>query len=265
MTEAKNRLQKYSAPALEKGLDILELLSLQAREGMSQTEIADGIGRSKNEIFRMMVVLEERGYIHRSSDDVFRLTTKFESLFANRNDAARLIEIARPFMAQLSTQTSLSNHFWVLNDDRMQVALRSNVPAAYSLSLSEGTQRGLFGSSVGACFLSGLADQLSRAEALKNAGEFVSDDAFREFDAHVEACRRESVSVMPNPEANGILELSTPIRGQSAMGVVGVLSIPMITAEGLENEIARIVDHLKATADLIADRMMFLSVFQVAE
>ena len=70
MSEAKTKLQKYSAPALEKGLDILELLSLCSGGGLSQSEIAEGLGRSKNEIFRMMVVLEERGYIKRSDGDV---------------------------------------------------------------------------------------------------------------------------------------------------------------------------------------------------
>ena len=48
------KLQKYSAPALEKGLDILELLSLSASE-MSLSQIAAGVGRSKNEIFRAVV------------------------------------------------------------------------------------------------------------------------------------------------------------------------------------------------------------------
>jgi len=54
----------YYAPALEKGLDILELL---AREGapMTARQVAEKLGRSKNEIFRMVHVLISRGYIAR--------------------------------------------------------------------------------------------------------------------------------------------------------------------------------------------------------
>ena len=43
----------YSAPALEKGLDILELLAGEA-EGLSQAAIAERLGRSTGEIFRML-------------------------------------------------------------------------------------------------------------------------------------------------------------------------------------------------------------------
>ncbi|HSX65722.1 MAG TPA: helix-turn-helix domain-containing protein, partial [Pseudoxanthomonas sp.] len=43
-------LSKYRAPALDKGLDILELLAA-APAAMSMREIADRIGRSSSEIF----------------------------------------------------------------------------------------------------------------------------------------------------------------------------------------------------------------------
>ena len=56
------RTPKYTAPALEKGLDILEHLS-RSDAGLTQAEIARVLGRSVSEIFRMLVVLQERGYI----------------------------------------------------------------------------------------------------------------------------------------------------------------------------------------------------------
>jgi hypothetical protein len=55
----EDRPQKYTAPALEKGLDILERLSL-SETGLSLSEIARDLGRSVSEIFRMLVVLEQR-------------------------------------------------------------------------------------------------------------------------------------------------------------------------------------------------------------
>ena len=47
--------RRYSAPALEKGLDILEFLS-ESREPQSLQQIGDGVGRTKGEIFRMVSV-----------------------------------------------------------------------------------------------------------------------------------------------------------------------------------------------------------------
>ena len=53
---------KYRAPALEKGLDILELLSRQKRP-LLISQMASLLERSVSEIFRMAMVLVERGYL----------------------------------------------------------------------------------------------------------------------------------------------------------------------------------------------------------
>ena len=59
---------KYRAPALDKGLDILELLA-RTPGSLNLTEVAQGIGYSKSEIFRMLQVLEARGYLARKDSD----------------------------------------------------------------------------------------------------------------------------------------------------------------------------------------------------
>ena len=46
----------YSAPALEKGFDIMELLAT-APDGLTSSEIAQKLGRSLSAIFRVLVVM----------------------------------------------------------------------------------------------------------------------------------------------------------------------------------------------------------------
>ena len=58
------RTTDYSAPALDKALDILELLADQAG-GLSQTEIAEAVGRNVSQIYRVLATLERRGYLTR--------------------------------------------------------------------------------------------------------------------------------------------------------------------------------------------------------
>ena len=53
---------RYAAPALDKGLDILELLS-KSEQMLTLNQISKQLGRSVNEIFRMVVTLEQRGYL----------------------------------------------------------------------------------------------------------------------------------------------------------------------------------------------------------
>jgi DNA-binding IclR family transcriptional regulator len=60
--------RRYPTPALEKGLDALELLASES-EGLTKTEVARRLGRTVSEVFRMLVCLETRGYIARSGSD----------------------------------------------------------------------------------------------------------------------------------------------------------------------------------------------------
>src|SRR2546422_6132602 len=77
--QARTRRTRYAAPALEKGLDILELLA-SISEALSHREIAGRLGRTVNEVFRMLVCLEERGYISRTgSDERYKLTLRLRS------------------------------------------------------------------------------------------------------------------------------------------------------------------------------------------
>lgn len=61
--------RKYRAPALEKGLDVLELLSSHGRP-MTPSQMSVTLKRSVSELFRMIQVLEFRGYIEQSSEAI---------------------------------------------------------------------------------------------------------------------------------------------------------------------------------------------------
>ena len=92
----------YSAPALEKGLDLLELLSSEV-DGLNIGEITSRLGKSVGELFRMLAVLEQRGYIETSKDsDKYRLTLKMFSLSNRFPPIKRLTSLANPLMRRLS-------------------------------------------------------------------------------------------------------------------------------------------------------------------
>ena len=66
---------RYSAPALEKGLDVLEILAAQPHS-LSLQEIANRLQRTSNELFRMLDVLVRRGYLSRLPDSTYALTLR---------------------------------------------------------------------------------------------------------------------------------------------------------------------------------------------
>src|SRR5882757_615937 len=71
--------ERYRAPALDKGLDILELLA-STEESLSQAEIAKALDRTPNEIYRMLDRLVRRHYVARTSGDRYELTLKLFAL-----------------------------------------------------------------------------------------------------------------------------------------------------------------------------------------
>ena len=86
-------LDKYRAPALDKGLDILELLA-GTEEGLSQAEIAKALDRSPNEIYRMLDRLVRRDYGRRTSADRYELTLKLFELAHASPPIRRLVPVS---------------------------------------------------------------------------------------------------------------------------------------------------------------------------
>ena len=107
MKKSKNGVQP-GAPALEKGLDLLEALAAEAR-GWSQKQLAVRVGRSVGEIFRMLVVLERLGYVTRdpvTGEDT--LTLKLFRIASQFPPTERLLQAALPVMEQLAGRVHLS-------------------------------------------------------------------------------------------------------------------------------------------------------------
>jgi DNA-binding IclR family transcriptional regulator len=87
--------RRYKAPALDKRLDILEFLA-SARLPLSQLEVAQGLGRTSGEIYRMLMCLAERGYVIREAESgKFRLTLRLYELGHKQNPTMLLRHAAR--------------------------------------------------------------------------------------------------------------------------------------------------------------------------
>ena len=127
--------KQYSAPALEKRLDILELPAGQAEE-ISQVGIAWQLKRSSGVIFRMLDSLERRGYIHRDPlDDLYRLTSWPYEIAHRHSPTKRLLETDLPIMRQLAETTSQSCHLAVCYEGDVLVLSEARCPGFIGFSV----------------------------------------------------------------------------------------------------------------------------------
>ena len=118
----------YKAPALEKGLDILESLA-GVRAPQSVSDIARNLGRSRSEIYRMVVVLEARGYVERTEDpEKLQLSNRLFEIGMRSPPKMNLHDAALPEMSALASSMMQSIQLAVVSSDQIVVIARTESP-----------------------------------------------------------------------------------------------------------------------------------------
>jgi DNA-binding IclR family transcriptional regulator len=151
---------KYRAPALDKGLDILELLAGSKRP-LSIAEISEGVGRSRGEIFRMLQVLEERDYITRGEGDIgYSVTPRLFRLGMEQPPVKSAIEAALPVMHQLADTSGQACHLVVPSGEQIVVVARVDPPGEVALVVRVGHRRPMSQSTSGHILLAFQEEQV---------------------------------------------------------------------------------------------------------
>ncbi len=141
----------YAAPALEKGLDILELLS-RRDGGLMKREIAEQLGRSVSEVFRMIEVLARRSYLVQTGDN-YALGMRLFELAHEFPPMNRLLKEALPRMELLAKTVDQSCHLTVLNGSRQIVVAQVDPPEGMGFCVKIGTALDLLKSASGRVLL----------------------------------------------------------------------------------------------------------------
>lgn len=110
---------QYASKAISRALDVLDCLDLED-SSMSLRTIAMRIGLPDSTLFRILVTLEQRGYVEQMADGSYRLTPKV--LFGRLYERAqRLRRMARPFLEDLVRRFEETASLAYLFDDKIQV------------------------------------------------------------------------------------------------------------------------------------------------
>lgn len=108
-------MKKYSVPALEKAMAILDLLD-QADQEYTVTEIHTRLEIPKATAFMILNVLESYNVVRKSNHGRYSLGPKIYTLGMSYMTKMDLKKIARPHMEQLSRETGLTSHLGILID-----------------------------------------------------------------------------------------------------------------------------------------------------
>jgi hypothetical protein len=159
--EEKN---SYATPALEKGLDVIELLARQPR-GLTRNEISRELNRTVSEIFRMLLCLEQRGYIAQVDGDRYALTPKLFNLVQLHPPTEQLITEALPVMHQVAYNTRQSCHMGVIEGAEVIILAQVNAPISIGFCVRLGSSVELLEATTGHVILA-HQDEERRARTL---------------------------------------------------------------------------------------------------
>jgi DNA-binding IclR family transcriptional regulator len=218
---------RYRAPALEKGLDILELLS-DRPEGLSQSEIARALERSVGEIFRMLNCLVERGYlsIQRPSDR-YILTLKLFELANRSAPLNRLLANATPLMKELTNEVHQSCHLVVIEGGHGVVVAQVDSPSHIGFAVRVGTVMNLSTTASGHTLLAfQQPDDRARVLARRAAAEREAFDE-KAFESMLANIRTRGYEEMESTRTRGIHDVSFPVFNHRG-AAVAALTVPFI-------------------------------------
>ncbi|MFB2557258.1 IclR family transcriptional regulator [Herbiconiux liangxiaofengii] len=210
---------EYAVPALDKALDILEVLSGR-RDGMSQVEIAAAVERSPSQIFRVLSTLERRGYLFRDRQTaLYSLSLRLFDLAHRQEPLRALTTAALGPMRRLADETGQSCNLSVLDVDRVRVVAQAESPGDFGFRVRVGATFSVEDTATGAVLSAfdgtGVGSGGSGGVVVGDAGDVLADIRNR---GHLE----RADALQPS-----ITDVVFPILGASG-GAVAALTVPYV-------------------------------------
>lgn len=212
----------YQAPALEKGLDIIELLAASAVP-LSRSDIARQMNRSVGEIYRMLHQLVKRSYVAIVNDN-YVLTTKLFELAHYNPPTQRLLVEAFPIMQKLANDIDQACHLTVYSQGRQIVIAKVDVPSGMGFSVRIGSELDVMVSASGRVLLS-FQDSETRMLRIGESHLREPEQNLEVLQVTLDVIAKRGFEAAPSGQVRGLFAISYPIldlRGYA----IAALTVP---------------------------------------
>jgi DNA-binding IclR family transcriptional regulator len=213
----------YSAPALEKGLDILEILC-HSQEPLSQKDIAQRMGRSVGEIYRMLTCLVSRNYVAVVEDNAYAITTKMFELSHVNPPTHRLLFEAMPIMQRLSSELDQSCHLTVYGQGKQVVLCKVDTPSGMGFAVRAGAELDVLVSASGRVLLA-FQDEESRKLRIEQCLQRRPEQADPQIEQTLESIRVSGYESIPSVQVRGLYAVAFPILDTQGRAIAA-LTVP---------------------------------------
>jgi IclR family transcriptional regulator, pca regulon regulatory protein len=228
--------------ALARGLDVLAAFG-PAHRRMSLREVADVAGLARPTARRLLLTLEELGYV-RSSAGAFELTPRVLDLGAAYVSSLGLWDVARPHLEELVSRTGESSSMAQLDGSDIVYVARVSVPKIISLRVDVGTRFPATQTSQGKVLLAALSPaELEAALALPSRSglpPYIGRSAGQLAEELTEV-RARGWALADEELAPGVRSVAVPVRDREGR----VRAAMNVTVHAAETSTATLLeDHL---------------------
>ena len=215
--------RSYSAPALEKGLDILEILC-GSENPMSQKEIAQVMGRSVGEIYRMLACLISRNYVAPVDESNYSITTKLFELSHINPPTHRLLMEAMPIMQRLSSELDQSCHLTVYGQGKQIVICKADTPSGMGFAVRVGAELDVLISASGRVLLA-FQDQETRRLRIEESVQRRPNQSDPQIESVLNSVRASGFESIPSVQVRGLYAVSFPVLDTQGHAIAA-LTVP---------------------------------------
>lgn len=243
----------YPTPALEKGLDILELFA-STPEGMTVSEVARRLNRTMSEIFRMLLCLEQRGYLAQSSNkDRYHLTLRLFRLGQEHPPTKRMVTEALPVMHWLAHQTRQSCHLGVLDGGHVVILAQVDSPESTGFYVKVGSKVDLMHAATGHVILAHQTED-ARERVIQEWMRGTQKKKPTDLDEHLEKIRARGFERRASYEVTGVVNISFPVLNSQGNAIAG-LTVPYVKRIEDNINVTEVVDAIRESSRQISEAM----------
>jgi IclR family transcriptional regulator, pca regulon regulatory protein len=247
--------------ALARGLDVIRSFE-PGRPAMTLSEVATAAGLARPTARRILLTLEELGYV-RAMGGMFALTPHVLELGMAYIGSTSIWDIARPHMERLVARTGESSSLAQLDGSDIAYVARVAVPKVITFAVTIGTRFPALQTSLGKALLASLTPE-ERARTLAEPSRSGITPRWNpdiaERDRALSEVRARGWALTDEELAPGIRSIAAPVR-DSETHVVAALNVSVHAAEtSIETLTEQYLPLLLQTADAIsADWTLFRS------
>ena len=223
--------KEYAAPALDKGLDIIELLC-RAEVPLTQKQIAAELGRTVGELYRMITSLVARNYVAQVADSYY-ITTKLFEIAQINPPTHRLLLEARPIMQKLASDIEQSCHLTVYGQGRQIVIAKIESPSSMGYSIRLGSELDVIISVSGRVLLA-FQDEATKRLMISEALRRRPDHIVPDLDTKLDAIRKKGFESAVSTQIRGMHAVSFPVL-DSQRHAIAAISVPYADRIDLED------------------------------